>query len=1058
MPIADDWDFNYSAKVLSHIDGVLSYDTGSGRQAAVGEYVYGATSGAVGKVLAVTGNTTSGTLTLTNVVGLFEDNELLEVASELGFDGLTDLAPALQGMSIGDTISGQTSGSTFGPIIAIEYNDSTQTAGAGGGGGTAYASAMSALFTNDELLDNDTTGQTDIGDADGVGIDNDTALGTTQVAGDGIDVPGTANTNDSCIIHYDAGTQVVPEQAIVEGVTSGATGLVEQQYGPGDGSVGSLRLVDSDFGAAAFQNNETLRVQQVVNYDNQVAGQVFSVGDVVVGSVSGATGRVLAVIDDGDSTGRIILADESGTWNAATPDLIQVGGVTIAEVENTTFTLNVSTVNLPSGERVEQRSIAVGNGVAQGGIYASAGVTPANSLNIVRKFNSLYTLSQDTFDELAQMDDDEALDATGKNQAYQIVFDWWIPDLSFRFVRSGGVVDTNGQNVWANAQTVGAQNKITDTAFFYDSSQPYKQPQLYIEQNQEEIDAWWLEGNIDVMVKVRTWNDTRFINPATPALGQLLPGGNPSLDGSYAVFNREYHVSTYDATQFDAPAGGVNTVALGTQDETVNNPNGTHTMNYTGGSAAALIVGEEFTAGSGNSLKVGIVVSDTGGAGATGTLEYVLKSGTNFVNTDSCTAEISGKTFTSPTPTNVVAGYGTDIRWQVTDVLAIAGAGGSVGTGFVPGDLATQAVTGATGYVVFADETQDELALEVVSGTFSGDNNITGALGGTFTAGTGATYTTAASVTFDADLNNGEGAQPYVGSVSGDITNANPQTIQDVFQFGKYQSRHEEETYFFEAPGTADDGTVGKFFRKLKAAYAEVKPGAPIGTYTGSLAFAQGWFLDTGFIAAADIRSFSVIDDNGVTRNPPNLQSLIITNVANGWRVAAYRSTGVGQTAILRTEFDVGTVGAGNNQAGDSTVLVGANTRTVSPLPADVPDTGVLRILSPNNTGNYIRMIYNAVNRTTNIFTLTATIGTNLTNAGESSADLTLDDNVHVVFIEETATGASVSTTIQYVANIPIVYKARLKGFKPFISTGEFTSSGASLGVVQTPDAIVDLP
>ena len=197
-------------------------------------------------------------------------------------------------------------------------------------------------------------------------------------------------------------------------------------------------------------------------------------------------------------------------------------------------------------------------------------------------------------------------------------------------------------------------------------------------------------------------------------------------------------------------------------------------------------------------------------------------------------------------------------------------------------------------------------------------------------------------------------------SASGDITGGNAETIQNLFQYGKYLSRHEENVFIFEGPGTSDDGTLGRFFRKLKDAYAEVKPGAPIGLFTGSLAFAQGWFLDTGYIDANDIRSFSVIDDNGVTRNPPNLQSLIISNVANGWRVAAYRSTGAGQTAILRNEFDVGTVGGGNNQSADSTILIGANSRTVSPTPADVPDSAVLRILDPNDTGNYLRFPYSS--------------------------------------------------------------------------------------------------
>jgi hypothetical protein len=216
--------------------------------------------------------------------------------------------------------------------------------------------------------------------------------------------------------------------------------------------------------------------------------------------------------------------------------------------------------------------------------------------------------------------------------------------------------------------------------------------------------------------------------------------------------------------------------------------------------------------------------------------------------------------------------------------------------------------------------------------------------------------------------------------------------------------------------------------------------------------------LDTDFLLAADIRSFSVINNAGTLRNPPNLQALTISGVAALWRVSAYRSIGAGLTDILRNEFDVGVVGSGNNQAADNTILIGdgngGGSRTVSPTPSDVPDSGVLRILDPNDTGNYLRFPYSSVNRTTNIFTLTSgTIG-DVTGG----VDLTLDDNVHVVFIEEQAAGASVSNTLQYVADIPIVFKARLKGYKPFRSTTTFGSTGGTGGVVQNVDSIVDLP
>jgi len=1038
MAIADDWDFNYAAKILSHIDGVLSYDIGTGRQAAVGEYVRGNTSGAIGKIIAVTGATASGTLTLTNVVGLFQDNETFEVMSFVNFDGVVDKTPDVQGIHIGDVVTDAVTGTIT--VRTIEYNED------GLGGGTLFGDVFT-LFTNNSSL-SITGGEAGVALANGVGVDNDTALGTTQTAGT-LAVPGTANTNDCVIIHYDAGTVAIPEQAIVQETTAGgARGLVERVLGVT--ATGSLIIVDSDSsgGGGDWTDDISLEIDQVIGYNNLVAGKVFSPGDVIVGVTSAATGRVLA-----DTGTQLILADESGTW--VTTEDINVDGVKIADANGTNAVIAAALLNLPDGIRKEQFADAVGGNASQGGIYAAA-----NSLNIVRKSNSVYTLSQDTFDELIQLDDDEALDATGKGSAYQVVFDWITPDLSYRFMRQGGWTDTSGAEVWANPQTTGVLNKVTDTGFLYVAAQPFHMPQLYIEQNQEKVATSWLEGQIDVLVKVKTRRDTRFIAPATAGLGQLLPGGDPSVNGAYTVFAHEFWTSTYDHTQFNAAVGGVNTVALGTADDTAadRNPNGAFIIDWDAGSAATLLKGEMFTALAGNLLKVGYVVAQTGDAGATGTLEYVLKGGTQLADGDVCTGEVSGKAFTVNEPVSigeVVAGFSADIAMQVVDISADSSPQAVITGTFNPGEALSQAVTGATGRLVFADTVTDIIYIQVLTGTFSGDNTITGvSSGATWNPGV-TTQTYASVVLFSADLNNGEGAQPYSASVSHNLTGGgSPQTVQNGYQYSKYLTRAEEATFLFEGPGTADAGTIGRFFRKLKDSYGEVKPGNPMGPFTGNWALAQGWFLDTGFVAAADIRAFTVIDDNGVTRSPPNLQSMTISGIANLWRVAAFRSTGSGSTLILRNEFDVGVIGGGNNQAADSTILVGANSRTISPLPADVPDVGVLYVLDPNDTGNFLQFPYSSVNRTTNIFTLTSgTIG-----AVTGAVDLTLDDNVHVTFIREQAAGVSVTNTIQFVANIDVVYKARLKGFKPFRSTGEFTASGVILGVVQTADAQVDLP
>lgn len=97
---------------------------------------------------------------------------------------------------------------------------------------------------------------------------------------------------------------------------------------------------------------------------------------------------------------------------------------------------------------------------------------------------------------------------------------------------------------------------------------------------------------------------------------------------------------------------------------------------------------------------------------------------------------------------------------------------------------------------------------------------------------------------------------------------------------------------------------------------------------------------------------------------------------------------------------------------------------------------------------------YSSVNKTTNIFTLASgTIG-DVTGA----QDLVLDDNAHVVFVEKAATGTSISATVQYVANINLVVVTRLKGLRPFIGTGLFTSTGFSTTAIRDPDGVVNLP
>jgi hypothetical protein len=256
------------------------------------------------------------------------------------------------------------------------------------------------------------------------------------------------------------------------------------------------------------------------------------------------------------------------------------------------------------------------------------------------------------------------------------------------------------------------------------------------------------------------------------------------------------------------------------------------------------------------------------------------------------------------------------------------------------------------------------------------------------------------------------------------------------------------------AGGGYDDYTEGRIYRRIWISYTEVRGASQFGGRAGTLVQgAQGVFIEKGYLDSGDIRNIQLIDNLGGTYDPPNLQVAEIINLVAGVRAGLYRADGAGSVDILRTEFTVGSLNP-NNRAGDNTIMLAVGDRAVSPLPNDVPDTGVLRVLDPNDTGNYLSFIYSTVNRTTNIFTLASgTIG-DITGA----QDLTPTDNAHVVFIEIQSGGSSVNNTIQYVANINMVAVARIKGKEPFEAAAVFGTGGVSIGAVLSNDPVVNLP
>ena len=155
--------------------------------------------------------------------------------------------------------------------------------------------------------------------------------------------------------------------------------------------------------------------------------------------------------------------------------------------------------------------------------------------------NSLYSYLMDTFDELAQMDDDVPMSAQTPT-VYTMLNSWTLAGTSTNFLSGGSIQDEAGNNVWANVYTIGT---IVAGS------------QIYIVQNGAVLSGWWSTGHIDVLVKVKD-------------------SGTEIDSGIITVMVRDYE-STYSHYEIDLSTGGRNPVPLQTAED-LNNSTASSTV------------------------------------------------------------------------------------------------------------------------------------------------------------------------------------------------------------------------------------------------------------------------------------------------------------------------------------------------------------------------------------------------------------------------------------------------------------------------------------------------
>jgi len=191
-------------------------------------------------------------------------------------------------------------------------------------------------------------------------------------------------------------------------------------------------------------------------------------------------------------------------------------------------------------------------------------------------------------------------------------------------------------------------------------------------------------------------------------------------------------------------------------------------------------------------------------------------------------------------------------------------------------------------------------------------------------------------------------------------------------------------------------------------------------------------------------------------RNPPNLQTLTVSGVVSGDRVAVFRTSGGN---IQVDEYQIATEAGAYNGATDTQIQIQNGTRNATSEVTDIPDSGVIRVLDPNDTNLYLSISYSAITRASTGAIFALDTGDNATIASVTTISLVQGDNAFVPLIEAQATTTSVSANIVYdsdVGNIPILTRVRIKGILPFEVAGSFTSSGATVAAIRSLDSIVD--
>jgi hypothetical protein len=323
-------------------------------------------------------------------------------------------------------------------------------------------------------------------------------------------------------------------------------------------------------------------------------------------------------------------------------------------------------------------------------------------------------------------------------------------------------------------------------------------------------------------------------------------------------------------------------------------------------------------------------------------------------------------------------------------------------------------------------------------------------------------YTSSITITFYSesqlfDLDNGSGFRPYKC-----VLDCGGVDLSNVYEYTKWLT----ERYSRFDIGLPDTGSVtvltptnyktGSIYQSVSESIHNVSiftpnKQAPFGSYTGKFFAARSVYLTN--LAAGDVKNYSLIDDEGVTQDPPNTVSVAVTSVSASDRVAVFRLIEAGG-AINKNEYQTLASAGSPNTSGSLTLAVSGGIAT------DVPKTSKIRI--SDDAYSFSTWTNGGTGAAVSgVFFLTASVdnpdpsqggGYGLTQAYQDGS------GSYVPLIDILATSTTVSNTLVQVSTIPVLIRVRNgtidHGILPFEVESSVLTTGMSVAAIRTSDPI----